>query len=145
AYRPPCALGQLSGARRGRNPGGSGYLLRPLPRPAVHLCVQRGGALHADGPPHPTLNERFRPRRSCGRAAARLMTRCGGHDAAMIETPSPNHDERKLPITMLVLHYTGMPDGESAIRWLANPDSKVSAHYVVTEDGQVVHMVDEAR
>lgn len=63
----------------------------------------------------------------------------------MIETPSPNHDERKLHITMLVLHYTGMPDGESAIRWLANPDSKVSAHYVVTEDGQVVHMVDEAR
>ncbi len=63
----------------------------------------------------------------------------------MIETPSPNFDERRLPITMLVLHYTGMPDGESAIRWLANPDSKVSAHYIVTEDGQIVRMVDEAR
>jgi N-acetylmuramoyl-L-alanine amidase len=61
----------------------------------------------------------------------------------MIETPSPNFDERKLPVSMLVLHYTGMPDAESAIRWLANPESKVSAHYVVTEEGEVVRMVSE--
>ena len=63
----------------------------------------------------------------------------------MIETPSPNFDERRLPISMLVLHYTGMPDAQSAIRWLANPESKVSAHYVVTEDGQIVRMVDESK
>ncbi len=63
----------------------------------------------------------------------------------MIETPSPNFDERKLPVSMLVLHYTGMPDAQSAIRWLANPESKVSAHYVVTEDGQIVRMVDESK
>lgn len=62
-----------------------------------------------------------------------------------IETPSPNFDDRSLPITMLVLHYTGMPDAASAIQWLANPASKVSAHYVVTEDGQIVRMVDEAK
>jgi len=61
----------------------------------------------------------------------------------MIETPSPNFDERSLPVSVLVLHYTGMPDAASAISWLANPESKVSAHYVVTEDGQVVRMVDE--
>lgn len=63
----------------------------------------------------------------------------------MIETPSPNFDDRTLPITMVVLHYTGMPDAASAIKWLANPQSKVSAHYVVTEDGQIVRMVDEAK
>jgi len=63
----------------------------------------------------------------------------------MIEAPSPNFDERTQPVSMLVLHYTGMPDAESAIRWLANPESKVSAHYVVTEDGQIVRMVDEAK
>ena len=62
----------------------------------------------------------------------------------MIDTPSPNFDERRLPISILVLHYTGMQDAPSAIAWLANPESKVSAHYVVTEDGQVVRMVDEA-
>jgi len=63
----------------------------------------------------------------------------------MIEAPSPNFDERTLPVSMLVLHYTGMPDAESAIRWLTNPDSKVSAHYVVTEDGQTIRMVDEGK
>jgi N-acetylmuramoyl-L-alanine amidase len=46
---------------------------------------------------------------------------------------------------MLVLHYTGMPDAESAIRWLTSADSKVSAHYVVTEDGQTIRMVDESK
>jgi N-acetylmuramoyl-L-alanine amidase len=44
---------------------------------------------------------------------------------------------------MIVLHYTGMPDGPSAIDWLANPESRVSAHYVVAEDGVVTHMVPE--
>ncbi|QTD57663.1 N-acetylmuramoyl-L-alanine amidase [Parasphingorhabdus cellanae] len=63
----------------------------------------------------------------------------------MIWTPSPNFDERKLPISILVMHYTGMKDAASAINWLANPDAKVSAHYVVTEDGQVVNMVKEEK
>ncbi len=63
----------------------------------------------------------------------------------MKERPSPNHDERKLPISMLVLHYTGMPDAQSAIDWLANPESKVSAHYVVTEEGEIVRMVAEEK
>ncbi|WP_181561589.1 MULTISPECIES: N-acetylmuramoyl-L-alanine amidase [Sphingobium] len=63
----------------------------------------------------------------------------------MIETPSPNFDDRTLPVSILVLHYTGMPDAQSAINWMANPDSKVSAHYVVTEEGKVVRMVEEAK
>lgn len=63
----------------------------------------------------------------------------------MIDTPSPNFDDRALPVTMLVLHYTGMPDAASAIAWLANPEARVSAHYVVAEDGQIVRMVDETR
>ncbi|HEX7873491.1 MAG TPA: N-acetylmuramoyl-L-alanine amidase [Sphingobium sp.] len=62
-----------------------------------------------------------------------------------METPSPNFDDRSLPITMLVLHYTGMPDAQSAIQWLANPASKVSSHYLVTEDGNIVRMVDETK
>ena len=63
----------------------------------------------------------------------------------IIDTPSPNFDERTTPISMIVLHYTGMQDAASAIAWLANPESKVSAHYVVTEDGQVVRMVSEEK
>jgi N-acetylmuramoyl-L-alanine amidase len=61
-----------------------------------------------------------------------------------IDTPSPNFDARALPVSMVVLHYTGMIDGASAIQRLADPEAKVSAHYVVAEDGQVVRMVDEA-
>ncbi len=60
-----------------------------------------------------------------------------------IETPSPNQDERALPVTMLVMHYTGMIDGASAIARLCDAEAKVSAHYVVAEDGQIVRMVHE--
>lgn len=61
----------------------------------------------------------------------------------MIETPSPNFDERAAPVSLLVLHYTGMPDAAAAIARLTDPESKVSAHYLVAEDGQVVRMVAE--
>ena len=48
--------------------------------------------------------------------------------------PSPNFDERQLPVSMIVLHYTGMPDAEGALNRLRSPDAKVSAHYLVKED-----------
>lgn len=63
----------------------------------------------------------------------------------IIQTPSPNFDDRMLPITMIVLHYTGMQDAESAIRRLTDPAAKVSAHYLIAEDGTVLQMVDEAK
>ena len=63
----------------------------------------------------------------------------------MIQTPSPNHDERTLPVTMLVLHYTGMESGAAALERLCDADAKVSAHYLVEEDGRVFQMVDEDR
>ncbi|MEQ8658689.1 MAG: N-acetylmuramoyl-L-alanine amidase [Hyphomicrobiales bacterium] len=59
--------------------------------------------------------------------------------------PSPNFDSRDgAPVDILLLHYTGMPDDEGAVRWLADPRSKVSCHYVIHEDGRIVQMVDEA-
>ncbi len=61
-----------------------------------------------------------------------------------IDTPSPNFDARLLPITMIVLHYTGMQDGASAIARLRDIEAKVSSHYLVDEDGTVVRLVDEA-
>jgi N-acetylmuramoyl-L-alanine amidase len=61
--------------------------------------------------------------------------------------PSPNHNERAGggPIDMLILHYTGMPDAEVALRRLCDPRAEVSAHYLVYEDGAVVQCVPEAR
>jgi N-acetylmuramoyl-L-alanine amidase len=61
----------------------------------------------------------------------------------MIETLSPNFDDRDAPVSILVLHYTGMQDAASAIARLADPEAKVSAHYLVAEDGQIVQMVPE--
>ena len=64
--------------------------------------------------------------------------------SAILERASPNFDARRLPVSMVVLHYTGMPSAAAALDRLADPAAKVSAHYLVAEDGQVVRMVAEA-
>jgi N-acetylmuramoyl-L-alanine amidase len=61
-----------------------------------------------------------------------------------IRRASPNFDRRRLPVTMVVLHYTGMVDAEAAILRLCDPAAKVSSHYLITEAGEVVALVDEA-
>src|SRR3546814_16762276 len=62
-----------------------------------------------------------------------------------IERWSPNFDERALPISMIVLHYTGMKTGAEALDRLADSAAKVSANYFVSEDGQIPHMVAEEK
>jgi N-acetylmuramoyl-L-alanine amidase len=78
--------------------------------------------------------------------------------------PSPNFDERGgRAIDLVVLHYTGMANAEIALARLCDPSpragvyafpwdrvddpnaivGRVSAHYVVMEDGQVLRLVDE--
>jgi len=63
----------------------------------------------------------------------------------LIEAPSPNFDARTGPPDMLVLHYTGMQTGEAALARLRDPEAKVSAHYMVEEDGRVFRLVPEER
>jgi N-acetylmuramoyl-L-alanine amidase len=46
---------------------------------------------------------------------------------------------------MLVLHYTGMPNGRAALERLCSPAAKVSAHYLIEEDGAVFALVEEDR
>ncbi|WP_273145585.1 N-acetylmuramoyl-L-alanine amidase [Oceanicaulis alexandrii] len=62
---------------------------------------------------------------------------------AVITRPSPNFNDRRLPPSMLVLHYTGMETGDAAIERLCDPEFSVSAHYVVEEDGRVFQLVSE--
>lgn len=60
--------------------------------------------------------------------------------------PSPNFGARRggrLP-DALILHYTAMETGEGAQALLCDPDSEVSSHYLVHEDGRIVQMVREA-
>jgi N-acetylmuramoyl-L-alanine amidase len=63
----------------------------------------------------------------------------------IVERPSPNFNERQGggPVDILVLHYTGMPDAESAMKLLTSVEAKVSSHYTVDEDGTVYAHVPE--
>lgn len=56
---------------------------------------------------------------------------------------SPNFNERKHPLDMLVLHYTGMATGEDALERMRDPKAEVSAHYMVWEDGRITQFVEE--
>ena len=61
------------------------------------------------------------------------------------EVESPNRDERKLPVTMVVLHYTGMQTAGEALDRMCDPEAKVSAHYMIEEDGTVTQLVPEEK
>jgi len=64
----------------------------------------------------------------------------------LIDLPSPNFDSRdRHVIDMLVLHYTGMQSADAAKERLCDRDAKVSAHYMVDEDGTVLRLVGEER
>lgn len=59
--------------------------------------------------------------------------------------PSPNFDSRNGEVVdMLVLHYTGMPTGQEALFRLCDPSAKVSAHYMVEEDGRIYKLIEES-
>lgn len=65
----------------------------------------------------------------------------------IIDRPSPNFDERasRKPVDFVVLHYTGMQSAEGALARLTDPAAKVSAHYVIGEEGRVYRLVAEEK
>lgn len=65
----------------------------------------------------------------------------------MIDLPSPNHGPRPVgtAVDILLVHYTGMPSAEAALRRLCDPAAQVSAHYAVDEDGTIYRLVPEER
>ena len=63
----------------------------------------------------------------------------------LLERPSPNHDARPGGVDMLVLHYTGMRSAAEALDRLCSTEAKVSAHYLVDEDGSTWRLVAEER
>jgi N-acetylmuramoyl-L-alanine amidase len=62
------------------------------------------------------------------------------------ERSSPNHQRRSgsARIDMLVLHYTGMKTAGEAIERLCDPAARVSAHYVIEENGAIWRLVPES-
>ena len=65
----------------------------------------------------------------------------------MIDRPSPNHGARPggAVVDLVVLHYTGMATVEAALARLCDPAARVSAHYLIDEDGEVFRLVGEER
>lgn len=63
------------------------------------------------------------------------------------DLPSPSHEPRPegVPVDILLLHYTGMESEQAAIDRLRDPTARVSAHYLISEDGRVARMVPENR
>ncbi|MEJ6010853.1 N-acetylmuramoyl-L-alanine amidase [Novosphingobium aquae] len=59
------------------------------------------------------------------------------------QVPSPNFNARELPVTMIVLHYTGMQSADEALERLCSEEAGVSAHYLIDEGGLVTQMVAE--
>jgi N-acetylmuramoyl-L-alanine amidase len=57
--------------------------------------------------------------------------------------PSPNFDQRRPGY--VVLHHTSDSSVEEALRTLTTRDSGVSSHYLISRDGRVFYLVDEAR
>ncbi|MFL1781237.1 N-acetylmuramoyl-L-alanine amidase [Candidatus Hepatincolaceae symbiont of Richtersius coronifer] len=55
---------------------------------------------------------------------------------------SPNFNNRTLPITMLIMHYT-ISDFQGTINTFLNPASKVSSHYLINTDGKTYECVAE--
>jgi N-acetylmuramoyl-L-alanine amidase len=71
-----------------------------------------------------------------------LVRHCG---VDFIDRPSPNFDDRALPVTMVVLHYTGKPDCSGAMDRMTSAEAKVSAHYCIDEDGTTYRLVPEEK
>ena len=49
----------------------------------------------------------------------------------------------KKNIIFIIIHYTGMKNESDAIKRLCEPDSKVSSHYFIKENGNVLNLVPD--
>jgi N-acetylmuramoyl-L-alanine amidase len=58
---------------------------------------------------------------------------------------SPNHNDRKSRIQLIVLHCDASPRESATLSWLANPASKVSYHALIHRDGWVTRIVPDDR
>lgn len=61
------------------------------------------------------------------------------------DASSLNFNDRLHPVDMLVFHYTGMESSMAAIERMQQPESEVSAHYLIDECGEIYQLVDEEK
>lgn len=60
---------------------------------------------------------------------------------------SPNFDERSNHqcLDLIIIHYTGMKKVKEALTRLCDPLAKVSAHYLIDQNGQCYQLVDDQK
>ena len=59
---------------------------------------------------------------------------------------SPNFSNKTRSVNsikLVVIHYTGMQSERESIKRLCNPNSKVSCHYLVSQNGKIFKLVKE--
>ena len=59
---------------------------------------------------------------------------------------SPNFDipkRNKKLIRFVIIHYTGMKKEKAAIKRLSDPNSKVSCHYFIKENGDILNLIPD--
>ena len=64
----------------------------------------------------------------------------------MAESYSPNFSLPKRPkkrIKFIIIHYTGMKKESHTIKRLQNPKSKVSSHYLIKNNGEILRLVPD--
>ena len=57
---------------------------------------------------------------------------------------SPNFNKKNRPINwikLIIIHYTGMQSERESIIRLCNPESKVSSHFLIGQNGKVYQLV----
>ena len=64
----------------------------------------------------------------------------------IISIYSPNFNKKKRPnksIQFIVIHYTGMQSERESIERLCNPESRVSSHYLIGQNGAIYRLVED--
>ena len=59
---------------------------------------------------------------------------------------SPNFNKKKRlinSIKLVIIHYTGMQSERESIKRLCSPLSKVSAHYLINQNGKIFKLVED--
>ncbi len=57
---------------------------------------------------------------------------------------SPNYNSRnKSKIQHIIIHYTALGNAKEALSYLCTKEKKVSAHYLISQDGVIYNLVNE--
>ena len=57
---------------------------------------------------------------------------------------SPNYNSRKnSKIKLIIIHYTALKNTQDAIYYLCKKERKVSSHYLISQNGEVYHLVED--